>query len=212
MRHHRSLIVGIFLGHLLFFALPRHADAALVICKKGKRVSLRETACKRAETLIPASDLGVTGPPGPPGQTGQQGIQGPGAIDAFSTWSEAQVLLTSTQADIGTLALGAGRYVVSASLVLLNLDSANGEADCRVALTDGGVVSGNTVLIIGGSERTVGISGASNDNRRVYVGQGTVELTAAGVLHLQCLSYSAVNVNAVDGVLTAMRVGTLTYP
>lgn len=211
MRYDRSLIVGICLGQLLAFGLARDADAALVICKKGKRVLLRESACKRSETPVPASDLGVTGPPGSPGAPGEQGIQGPGAIDAFSTGSGAQALLTSTMTDTQTLALDAGRYVVIASVALFNLDSANGEAYCYAGVTDGGVVGGGSVLILSGTERTVGIDGASGDNQRVYLGQGTVTLTAAGVLHLACGS-SAVNVNAVDGALTAIRVGTLTYP
>lgn len=208
MRYDRWLIALTCVSHLLSLGLTRDADAALVICKKGKRVLLRESACKRSETPIPASDLGVTGPPGAPGQ---QGIQGPGAIDAFSTGSGSQALLTSTMADTQALALDAGRYVVSASLALFNLDSATGEAFCQVRVTDGGVVSGNSVYTLAGTERTIGIDGASSDNQRVYVGQGTVTFTAAGVLHLQCQS-SAVNVNAVDGALTAIRVGTLTYP
>lgn len=217
MRHDRSLIIGICVGHLLSFGLTREADAALVICKKGKRVSLRETVCKRSETPIPASDLGVTGPVGPqgpqglPGAQGLQGIQGPGSTDAFSTASGAQALLTSTMADTQMLALDAGRYVVIASVVLFNLDSANGEATCQVRVTDGGVVSGNSIFTLGGTERSVGIGGASSDNQRVYVGQGAVTLTAAGILHLECQS-SAVNVNAIDGMLTAIRVGTLTIP
>jgi hypothetical protein len=226
MRHDRSLIIAICLGHLLSFGLTRDADAALVICKKGKRVLLRESVCKRAETPIPASDLGVAGPTGPqgpqglpgaqgpqglPGSQGLQGIQGPSSTDAFSTGSGAQALLTSTMADVQALALDAGRYVVVASVALLNLDSANGEAFCHVRVTDGGVVSGDSVLTLQGTERSVGIGGASNDNQRVYVGQGAIALTAPGTFHLQCQS-SAVNVSAVDGMLTAIRVGTLTFP
>lgn len=234
MRYYRSLIVGICVGHLLSLGLTRDADAALVICKKGKRVSLRETACKRSETLIPASDLGVTGPEGPqgpqglpgvqgpegptgeqgpqglPGAQGLQGIQGPASTDAFSTEGGTQVLLTSTMADTETLALDAGRYVVVASVALFNLDSANGEAFCHVRLTGGGT-NPISVVTLFGTERSVGIDGASSDNQRVYVGHGGVTLTAAGVLHLQCQS-SAVNVNAIDGMLTAIRVGTLTIP
>lgn len=187
---------------------------------------LRETVCKRSETPLPASDLGVTGPEGPqgpqgvpgvqgpqglPGAQGVQGIQGPGSIDAFSTESGAQVLLTSTMADTQTLALGAGSYVVIASVALSNLDSANGDAFCHVRVTDGGIVSGNSVLTLFGTERSVGISGASGDNQRIYVGQGAVTFTEPGTFHLQCQS-SAVNVNAVDGMFTVIRVGTLTVP
>lgn len=217
MRYDRSLIAAICLGHVFSFGLPCDADAALVICRKGKRVLLRETVCKRSETSIPASDLGVTGPEGPqgpqgqPGAQGAQGIQGPSSTDAFSTQSGAQVLLTSTMADTQTLALEAGPYVVIASVALSNLDSANGEAFCHVRVTDGGLVSGNSVLTLFGTERSVGISGASNDNQRIYFGQGAVTLTEAGVLHLQCQS-SAVNVNAVDGMFTVIRVGTITVP
>ncbi len=226
MRYDRLLIVGICVGHVLSFGLTRDADAALVICKKGKRVLLRETVCKRSETPIPASDLGVTGPTGPqgaqglpgeqgaqglPGEQGVQGIQGPASTDAFSTQSGVQVLLTSTMADTQTLALDAGRYVVIASVALFNLDSANGEAFCHVRVTDGGIASGNSVVTLYGTERSIGVGGASNDNQRVYVGQGGVTLTEAGTLHLQCQS-SAVNVNAVDGMFTVVRVGTLTIP
>ena len=56
--------------------LVASADATVVICstKKGK-LSLRSDACKAKETLVPAADLGVTGPPGAAGPAGLSGLE-----------------------------------------------------------------------------------------------------------------------------------------
>src|SRR6266404_1701409 len=55
------------------------AGAAIVICKNknGKKILLRDGACKSKETQVSATELGVTGPQGPQGSTGAQGAQGP---------------------------------------------------------------------------------------------------------------------------------------
>jgi hypothetical protein len=70
------------------------ADAAwgaLVICKRGKKITLRETACKAKETAVSATELGVVGPTGatgaagPTGATGATGATGtPGSAIAYA--------------------------------------------------------------------------------------------------------------------------------
>jgi hypothetical protein len=64
----------------LLFAVAGPAsttEAAVVICQKGKKLRLRENACKKAEQTIDASELGVTGPQGPAGADGAEGPPGP---------------------------------------------------------------------------------------------------------------------------------------
>jgi len=52
------------------------ADAALVICQKGKKIKLRQDACTSKETQVAASELGVVGPQGPAGSDGPAGPAG----------------------------------------------------------------------------------------------------------------------------------------
>jgi hypothetical protein len=48
-------------------AIPRHADgAALVICKRGKAIKLRESACKGKEQALDPAGFGITGAPSGP--------------------------------------------------------------------------------------------------------------------------------------------------
>jgi hypothetical protein len=56
-------------------ALPQDGAAAVLICKKGKKLTLRET-CKSKETQVAATELGVTGPPGADGTDGTDGAPG----------------------------------------------------------------------------------------------------------------------------------------
>jgi hypothetical protein len=58
------------------------AGAVVVICKKGKKLLLREASCKGKEQQVAASELGVVGPQGPQGVQGPKGDMGdagPGA-------------------------------------------------------------------------------------------------------------------------------------
>ena len=73
-RRNRAVAVSgvvVMLAAAGLFAAPSDGEAAVVICKKGKRLRLRETACKAAEQAIPASELGVVGPPGTDGAAGE---------------------------------------------------------------------------------------------------------------------------------------------
>jgi hypothetical protein len=220
MHRDQRIRLAVCCGIGLLLGLANDASAALVICKKGKRITLRETACKTKEVTVPAADLGVTGPQGPTGPGGAQGNPGapgdpgpPGLSDAFSTGFGAQLLLTTDFADAQTLSLQAGNYVVSVSATLFNLDSGkNGIAICRVRIGD--AVNGSSTLIAG-TERYVGIAGVPGDNQRVYAGQGAVTLTTSKVLHLECSQDGttpnpSTNLNVNDGVLTAIRVGPIT--
>ena len=50
--------------------LSAGADGAVVICQRNNKLKLRIDACTSWEAFVPASELGVTGPPGPPGMDG----------------------------------------------------------------------------------------------------------------------------------------------
>jgi hypothetical protein len=67
------------LASLLCGALvqPTTARASVVICQKGKTLKLRRDGCKKKETPVAASELGVAGPAGMQGSEGEQGAQGP---------------------------------------------------------------------------------------------------------------------------------------
>jgi hypothetical protein len=82
--------------------LTASADAAVVICstKKGK-LSLRTDACKAKETLVPAADLGVTGPAGPqgdPGATGPSGVSGLEVVSELETIIQTGAVTTTVVA------------------------------------------------------------------------------------------------------------------
>lgn len=107
----RRLVVTIALALALACSallLPGEAHAALVFCKRGKKITVREGLCKRKESIIPASDLGVVGPAGP---------QGPQA-DATNVYTKAEVD-----------ALVASIHPLSASTGVGTRCSADGTAD-----------------------------------------------------------------------------------
>jgi hypothetical protein len=81
--------------------VPPPADAAVAICKRGKKLRLREDACKPREIRVEATELGAVGPPGAKGDPGS-----PGAA-AVALWARVR--------SDGTLASGSG--VVSTSVI-----------------------------------------------------------------------------------------------
>ena len=55
----RLVVTSVLALALVCLLLPGDAHAALVFCKKGKRITVRETSCKRKESTLPVSDLDV---------------------------------------------------------------------------------------------------------------------------------------------------------
>jgi len=82
---------------LVGMAAPPTLLGEVLICKRGHRLTLRETACKRRETRVDAAQLGVTGPPGP------------GARWAFVN-SDGTVIAQS--GGISVASAGSGAYVL----------------------------------------------------------------------------------------------------
>jgi len=77
---------------------PLEADAALLICKRKKRLTLREDKCKKKEQMLDAAELGVTGPAGPAGSDGPMGAPGVSPMLGFSfslTDGETKTIATS---------------------------------------------------------------------------------------------------------------------
>jgi hypothetical protein len=71
MRH--LITLGIGLALLVPVWAPTAAEADLVLCRKGKKLKIREDVCKefKGEQLVTPEDLGiVSGEPGPPGEPG----------------------------------------------------------------------------------------------------------------------------------------------
>jgi hypothetical protein len=69
-------VVALVLGIGTPLLAPPDADGAVLICKRKKKIVLRET-CKANETAVAPSELGSTGPAGPAGPAGATGAQGP---------------------------------------------------------------------------------------------------------------------------------------
>lgn len=82
----RRVVVSMAVAFAVAVLAPLAANAVVVICKKKSKITLRDTACKSKETLVAATELGIsgpTGPMGPTGPTGNTGAAGPGAMWAF---------------------------------------------------------------------------------------------------------------------------------
>jgi len=82
----RRVVVSMAVAFAVAVLAPLAANAVVVICKKKSKITLRDTACKSKETLVAATELGIsgpTGPTGPTGVTGDTGAAGPGAMWAF---------------------------------------------------------------------------------------------------------------------------------
>jgi hypothetical protein len=71
-----ALGAGLSLALLGPLAARGDAQSALVICKRGRHIKLRERCCTRGEKRVDASALGVTGPSGSPGRDGSSGPAG----------------------------------------------------------------------------------------------------------------------------------------
>jgi hypothetical protein len=74
----RFLLAGLLLALGVSLVAAPASESALVICKRRKKIQLREDACKRKETRIDATQLGV---PGAPGQDGTAGAMGSPGLD-----------------------------------------------------------------------------------------------------------------------------------
>jgi hypothetical protein len=57
----------VILTALAMAACGTWSARAAVLCRRGARLAVRETACKRKETVLNLADFGAVGPPGPPG-------------------------------------------------------------------------------------------------------------------------------------------------
>jgi len=82
----RRVVVSMAVAFAVAVLAPLAANAVVVICKKKSKITLRDAACKSKETLVAATELGIsgpTGPTGPTGVTGDTGAAGPGAMWAF---------------------------------------------------------------------------------------------------------------------------------
>jgi hypothetical protein len=88
----RRLLAGLLLALCASLAAAPASEAALVICKRRKRIQLREDACKRKETRIDATELGVPGVPGQDGAAGAPGSPGQdGAAGVGGSFGKASV-------------------------------------------------------------------------------------------------------------------------
>lgn len=138
----------------LVFAFATAADA-LVLCapKKGVGVLKVRDACKKKETTVDPSAVGLVGPQGPegpegpegpmgeagePGATGQQGASGPLAdyeiVESTQTVFVDNSGSPSGLSEVVTLACPEGKHVVGGGVSIADTDK-GAQRDIRVAMS-----------------------------------------------------------------------------
>lgn len=158
-----------------------------------KNKSLRAVDFKDGQ--IPA------GPPGTPGQKGDKGARGPS--DGFSTRSGTNVLgwVANTDQTVASLALPAGKFVVTGKVVANNNEAAARQVDCSLNLN-------TTVVDNLFGDAGLDVQGASTDDRVVMALTGAGTLSAPGTANLLCRANGATG-NWIARSITAIQVATL---
>lgn len=139
-----------------------------------------------------------------PGAKGDKGDTGPrGPSDGFAATDALHSNLTGTGAEIITLALPAGSFIVNADLQLDNDEAAATSAACEL------LGNGSEIDDIDSVSLDATAAGA-NEDESVAMGGG-VTLAAAGAVTIECSSPGA-NVDVHDTDVTAVQVASLTGP
>jgi hypothetical protein len=84
---------------------------AIVICQKGKKLRLRESACTSKETL--AQDLALAAQPGPKGDPGDPGAAGTARAYAEVDAAGPSLVAARTKGFTGVTSIGAGLYCLA---------------------------------------------------------------------------------------------------
>jgi len=158
--------------------LTGQAEAGIVICKRKNAIKLRQDQCKKKETLVEATELGVAGPSGQNGMDGMNGANGANGMDgmdgvdgvAGTARAYAQVndgsgspsfVAARTSNFTAITRVGTGNYC-------LTLDPALGIDTTTVAAV-ASVEFGNTTGTTDPSVRIRGVSTISCDNTQINV-------------------------------------------
>jgi hypothetical protein len=155
--------------------------------------------CSAAETAIswsqagPMGPAGPSGPPGLPGAQGEPGPQGPaGPSDAYVAQHAEPVHLTAAAANLATLNLPAGQYVLFAKVEVSNPGSSGQRVECALDRILG---DQSDVYVPENSFTTVPL-------------QDQLTLTAPGSVSTWCLAFNQ-DGYASQTKMTAIKIGTL---
>ncbi len=210
-----AAVAGVLAG-LIGLSTPavRDARADVLLCKKGKRITLREDGCANKETVLPATELGVVGTPGEPGPAGAPGAPGaPGAAGAPGARGPSNGRFYSSGTDIleweadayqtvATLGLAAGSWVITAKVVP-NSNTVNPISyTCEMLL--GGLVIDRTADVSLPPQLDL----TASDDREIVTLTAAGTLEAAGTVDVACRATSSVG-NWLARSITAIQVETL---
>ncbi len=141
----------------------------------------------------PTGPQGPTGPEGPPGPTGPTGPQGPAGISNMSIARQgtASVPLNNAEVEVLSLTVPAGTYAISAKVSVSNADAAVQAAHCTLSTGDSSEVQIAAGNLVGEMISLLDADTFASDTAIV----------------LTCFT---LNGSAMDGVLEAIQVGSLT--
>lgn len=190
------------------------AHAEVLLCKRGKRITLRDEECGEKETVVPATELGVAGPPGPagpqglpglagaPGAPGTDGARGPSNGRFYSSGIDILEWETDEYQTVATLDLSAGSWVITAKVVPNSNTAGSVSYTCEMVL--GGTVIDRTADV--SLPPQLDLTGSDDREIATLTAAGTLE--AAGTVDVACRATSSLG-NWLARSITAIQVDTL---
>jgi hypothetical protein len=186
-------------------AQPVAHGATSLASKVKKSLRLAKAADKRSRRAL-AKARAVTGPQGAPGPQGPQGIPGapgaPGAANGYVASADGVQTDAGPGADIATLNLPAGAYVVLSTMSVQNESPSNTSSITHCTLSGG---SGTDDSKLG----LLGPTGAPEDHGSMSLSTGTT-LSSPGSVTLHCTGEGGTGLTYLQTVrLEAVQVSTL---
>jgi hypothetical protein len=204
MRRHLSY-ANVVATLALIFAMSGGALAAShYLIKSTSQISPKVLKKLKGNTG-PAGPRGKEGAPGKEGASGQnggEGKQGPqGPSNGYEASKEATGVLGSTQTVVGSLAVPAGSYEVSAKLFVTDFELEREQVDCELS-NDVNSDADRTVVSV------EPFGGTKYHGRTVVALETASTLASDGHWHVTCSSAGTVRGESL--VIDAVQVGTLT--
>lgn len=172
---------------------------AAVLCKKKSGAAFVRDACKKKETVVPAADLGLVGPPGAKGTDGTDGTVGATGPSHTYQVTEAGTGFDTTSTVVATLELPAGKYLVTGRVWVTN--SAGEYAECDLVASADGEPTGTF------TRDFMRVASGTIDQTPVTTTL-VHEFTAAGVVKAHCLA-ELESGQAQRPTITAIEVGAI---
>jgi hypothetical protein len=198
-----ALVLGA--GSVAYAAIPS-ADGVVSGCYAKNGGTLRvvdaSAPCKTTEMSIAWNQKGQPGAQGPQGPQGPQGAKGePGGLSTVHTGSGSATVTADTYSDVAGVQLPAGTYQIAGKGQVNNQQSSPAVVSCNV-YAGGQHVDASTATVGDPSVTTI-----SEYAALAFV--GTVELTAPGRVHIECIDGAGNPGVSVSARLTATTVGAI---